>query len=53
MPTTMDFESPSEAKGFKATVTIDSKNIDFANGITGVIVFKNLEFNALLYTDAF
>ena len=47
MPAVIDFESPAEAKGFKAIVNIDSKAIDFADGITGTIVFKNLATQCL------
>lgn len=43
----MEFESPPEAKGFKAVVNIDTKNVDFANGITGTINFKNLGVQCL------
>jgi predicted methyltransferase MtxX (methanogen marker protein 4) len=47
MPVSLDFESPAEAKGFKAIVNIDSKVVDFANGITGKIIFKNLGVQCL------
>ena len=42
MPVNLDFESPAEAKGFKAVINLDSKVVDFASGITGKINFKNL-----------
>ena len=47
LPVTLDFESPPEAKGFKALVNLDSRVTDFINGITGNIVFKNLGVQCL------
>ena len=47
MPVNLDFESPAEAKGFKAVINLDSKVVDFASGITGKINFKNLGVQCL------
>lgn len=43
----MEFESPAEARGFKASVKIDSTNIDLNKGITGTITFANLDVHCL------
>lgn len=47
MPISLHFESPAEAKGFNALVTIDDKNVEIAKGITGTIEFKNLAVQCL------
>lgn len=47
MPVNLDFDSPPEAKGFKAVVNLDSKVVDFATGISGKIVFKSLGVQCL------
>lgn len=46
-PSILEFESPAEAKGFKASVKLDSTNIDFSKGVTGVITFSNLTVQCL------
>ena len=43
----LEFDSPAEAKGFKASVKLDTTNVDIAKGISGVISFINLNVQCL------
>lgn len=47
LPASLEFVSPPEAKGFRASVSLDDKNIDFSKGITGKIKFDSLTVQCL------